>query len=127
MNLLFLGCGTVLCNVQSRFSNNKLEMNQDKTLFIVCVPPYYSTLVDNIKINIGSSDINVVSSVTNLGVQLDRKLKLTAQTSHLMSSSNCKDTGEEPSSLDNSKHTKHTHATRVQNTTLYSDGTTHTK
>ena len=37
------------------------------------------------------------------------------------------DTGEEPSSLHNSKHTKHTHATRVQNTTLYSDGTTHTK
>ena len=27
----------------------------------------------------------------------------------------------------NSKHTKHTHATRVQNTTLYSDGTTHAK
>ena len=37
------------------------------------------------------------------------------------------DTGEEPSSLHNSKHTKHTHATRVQNTTLYSDCTTHTK
>ena len=37
------------------------------------------------------------------------------------------DTGEESSSLHNSKHTKHTHATRVQNTTLYSDGTTHTK
>ena len=34
------------------------------------------------------------------------------------------DTGEEPSSLHNSKHT---HATQVQNTTLYSDGTTHTK
>ena len=32
-----------------------------------------------------------------------------------------------PSSLHNSKHTKHTRATRVQNTTLYSDGTTHTK
>ena len=41
--------------------------------------------------------------------------------------SNCKDTGEEPSSIHNRKHTKHTHATRVQNTTLYSDGTTHTK
>ena len=39
----------------------------------------------------------------------------------------CKDTGEEPSSLHNSKHTKHAHATRVQNTTFYSDGTTHTK
>ena len=37
------------------------------------------------------------------------------------------DTGEEPSSLHNSKHTKHIHATRVQNTTLYSDGTTHSK
>ena len=36
------------------------------------------------------------------------------------------DTGEEPSSLHNSKHTKHTHATWVQNTTLYRDGTTHT-
>ena len=32
--------------------------------------------------------------------------------------------GEEPSSLHNSKHTKHTHATRVQKTTLYSDSTT---
>ena len=29
--------------------------------------------------------------------------------------------------LHNSKHTKHAHATRVQNTTFYSDGTTHTK
>ena len=37
------------------------------------------------------------------------------------------DTGEEPSSVHNSKHTQHTHATRVQNTTLYSDGITHSK
>ena len=36
-------------------------------------------------------------------------------------------TGEEPSFLHNSKHTKHTHATQVQNTTLYSDGITHSK
>ena len=61
-------------------------MNPDKTLFIAFVPPYYNTLVDNININIGSSDINVVSSVTNLSVRLDRNLKMTAQTSHLMSS-----------------------------------------
>ena len=37
------------------------------------------------------------------------------------------DTGGEPSSLHNSKYTKDTNATRVQNTTLYSDGTTHIK
>ena len=37
------------------------------------------------------------------------------------------DTGEEPTSLHNSKHTHHTHATQVQNATLYSDGTTHFK
>ena len=43
---------------------------------------------------------------------------------HIPPLSNCIETGEEPSSLHNSKHT---HATRVQNTTLYSDGTTHTK
>ena len=43
---------------------------------------------------------------------------------HIPPLSNCKDTGEEPSSLHNSKHTKHAHA--VQNTTFYSDGTTHT-
>ena len=42
---------------------------------------------------------------------------------HIPPLSNCKDIGEEPSSLHNSKHTKQTHATRVQNTTLYSDGT----
>ena len=33
---------------------------------------------------------------------------------HIHPLSNCKDTGEEPSSLHNSKHTKHTHATRLQ-------------
>ena len=43
-------------------------------------------MVDNINIKIGSSDINVVSSVTNLDVKLDRNLKMTAQASHLMSS-----------------------------------------
>ena len=75
-----------ICNVQSWFSNNKLKMNPDKTLFITFVPLYYNTLVDNININIGSSDINVVSSVTNLDMRLDMNLKMTAQTSHLMSS-----------------------------------------
>ena len=60
-------------------------MNPDKTLFIAFVPPYYNTLVDNINIKIGSSDIIVVSSVTNHGVRLDSNLKMTAQTSHLMS------------------------------------------
>ena len=38
--------------------------------------------------------------------------------------SNCEDTEEEPSSLHSSKHT---HATWVQTTTLYSDGTTSIK
>ena len=37
------------------------------------------------------------------------------------------DTGEECSSLHYRNHNKHTHATQVQNTTLYSDGTTHSK
>ena len=46
---------------------------------------------------------------------------------HIPLLSNCKDTGEKHSYLHNSKYTKHTHATRVQNTTLYSDVTTHTK
>ena len=76
----------ILYDVQSWFSNNKLKMNPDNTLFIAFVPPYYNTLVDNINIKIGSSDIKEVSSVTNLGVRLDRNLKMTAQTSHLMSS-----------------------------------------
>ena len=75
-----------ICNVQLWFSNNKLKMTPDKTLFIAFVPPYYNTLVGNININIGSSDINVVSLVTNLGMRLDRNLKMTIQTSHLMSS-----------------------------------------
>ena len=47
-----------ICNVQSWFLNNKLKMNPDKTLFIAFVPPYYNTMVDNINIKIGSSDIN---------------------------------------------------------------------
>ena len=46
---------------------------------------------------------------------------------HIPPVSNCKDTGEYPSPIHNSKHTKHTNATQVQNTTLYSDGITHTK
>ena len=35
---------------------------------------------------IGYSDIKIVSSVTNLGIRLDRNLNITAQTSHIMSS-----------------------------------------
>ena len=49
---------------------------------------------------------------------------------HIPPLSNCKDTGEELSSVHNNKHNKHTHATRVQNTTsytVYSDATTHIK
>ena len=46
---------------------------------------------------------------------------------HITPLSHCKDTGEEPSSLHNCKHTKLTHASREQKTTLYSDGTTHSK
>ena len=47
---------------------------------------------------------------------------------HIPPLSNCKDTvtGEEPSSVHNIKHTKHTHATRVQNTTLYTVTALHT-
>ena len=72
-------------DVQSWFSNNKLKINPDQTLFIAFVPPHYNTLVDNINMKIGSSDINVFSSVTYLGVQQDRNLKMTPQESHLMS------------------------------------------
>ena len=36
-----------ICDVQSCFSNIKLKINPDKTLFIAFVPPYYNTLVDN--------------------------------------------------------------------------------
>ena len=43
-----------ICDVQSWFSNNKLKMNPDKTLFKAFVPPYYNTLVGNINIKIGS-------------------------------------------------------------------------
>ena len=47
-------------------------MNSDKTLFIAFVFfVIYNTLVDNISIKIGSLDINVVSSVTNIGVRLN--------------------------------------------------------
>ena len=46
---------------------------------------------------------------------------------HIPPLSNCKDDGEEPTSLQNSKHIKHIHETRVQNTTLFSDGTAHIK
>ena len=67
-----------ICNVQSWFSNSKLKMNPNKTLFIAFVFHYYNTLVDNINIRIESSDINVVSSVTNLGVRIDNNLKMTA-------------------------------------------------
>ena len=50
------------------------------------MPPYYTTLIDNINIKIKSSDISVASLVTNFVVRLDSNLKMTAQTSHLMSS-----------------------------------------
>ena len=64
-----------ICDVQSWVLNNKLKVNPDKTLFIAFVTPYYNKLINNINIKIGSAGIKVVSSVTNLGVKLDRNLK----------------------------------------------------
>ena len=43
-----------ISDVQACFLQNKLKMNDDKTLFIAFVPSYYNTLVDNINIKIGS-------------------------------------------------------------------------
>ena len=68
----------------------------------------------------------ITSDMANI-VPIPKPNKDTNIQAHIPPLSNCKDTGEEPSSLHNSKHAKHTHAARVQNTTLYSDGTTHTK
>ena len=56
------------CDVQSWFSNNKLKVNPDKAVFIVVVPPYYNTWIDNINIKIGSSDINEVSLLAGITV-----------------------------------------------------------
>ena len=72
--------------MQSWSLNNEPKMNPDKILFSAFVPTYYNKLMENFKIKIGSSDMKVVSSVTNLGVRLDRNLKMTVQTSHIMSS-----------------------------------------
>ena len=55
------------------------------------------------------------------------KLNKEIDKAHIPPLSNCKDTGEESSSLHNSKHTKHNYVTRIQNTTLYSDGSTRSK
>ena len=62
------------------------------------------------------------SEETGTGCHVTSKYGRTPPNKH-----GCVGRQQEPSSLHNSKHTTHTHATRVQNTTLYSDDTPHIK
>ena len=71
-------------DLQLLYVHFDFNKSSHKTLFIAFVPPYYNTLVDNTNIKIGSLDISVASSVTNLDVRLDRNLKQTAQPSHIL-------------------------------------------
>ena len=70
--------------LQKWFSANYLIMNEDKTEFIPFVPKPYNHIVDKSTICIGDDVIRASFSVTDLGVVLDRHLKMSHQVSKMV-------------------------------------------
>ena len=67
--------------LQKWFSANHLIMNEGKTEFILFLPKPYHQIVDKSTICIGDDVIRASISVTDLGVVLDRHLKMSHQVS----------------------------------------------
>ena len=70
--------------LQKWFSANHLIMNEGKTEFIPFVPKPYNHIVDKSTICIGDDVIRASFSVTDLGVVLDRHLKMSHQVSKMV-------------------------------------------
>ena len=72
--------------LQLWFKKNKLMMNDSKTEYIPFVPKRYDNLVANSTVRVGTDTISAAVSVSNLGVTLDRNLKMSQQVSRIVTS-----------------------------------------
>ena len=61
-------------------------MNDNKTEYIPFVPKRYDNLVTNSTVRIGTDNIWAAVSVSNLGVTLDRNLKISQQVWQIVTS-----------------------------------------
>ena len=62
---------------------NKLQLNQDKTEFVVVASPRVLKLVSSIKLNIDGTIIKPSITVTNLGVTFDATMNMSIHISNL--------------------------------------------
>ena len=65
-----------VADLQVWFNENQMIMNDDKTEFIPFVPKRYDNLIEHSSIIVGKNKITASSTVTNLGVVLDRNLTM---------------------------------------------------
>ena len=63
---------------------NQMIMNDNKTEFIPFVPKRYDKLIEHSSIIVGKTIITASSTVTNLGVVLDRNLTMAYQVSKIV-------------------------------------------
>ena len=71
-------------DLQVWFNENQMIMNDDKTEFIPFVPKRYDKLIEHSSIIVGKNIITASSTVTNLGVVLDRNLTMAYQVSKIV-------------------------------------------
>ena len=73
-----------VADLQAWFNENQMIMNDDKTEFIPFVPKRYDNLIEHSSIIVGKNIITASSTVTNLGVVLDRNLTMAYQVSKIV-------------------------------------------
>ena len=73
-----------VADLQVWFNENQMIMNDNKTEFIPLVPKRYDKLIEHSSIIVGKTIITASSTVTNLGVVLDRNLTMAYQVSKIV-------------------------------------------
>ena len=73
-----------VADLQVWFNKNLMIMNDDKTECIPFVPKRYNNLIEHSSIIVGENKITASSTVTNLGVVLDRNLTMAYQVSKIV-------------------------------------------
>ena len=72
----FQAIESCIADFKSWMQANMLKLNDGKTEFIIFSSRFYSPLTDSLSITVGSTDIDSVSSVRNLGAQFDSSMSM---------------------------------------------------
>ena len=77
-----------ITDVKHWMSNNMLQLNENKTEFIVCATKGFQHYLSDITLKVGNTSIEPSTTVKNLGVNLDSTMLMSDQVTSICQSAN---------------------------------------